>query len=215
MSFALAASAHQDTRSAVHSIKMIADSAANHRHNVVVALCYVMEALIHLQSVGTDCIEQAQTALASARSFQLDQHVREVPQIAVLVHFIDLSCSLQSLDVQQATQKADEIRQMLEGVLEDSRWRDDGSFTIPIRNQSDYAPAQSARDSAGIDSTLTFDWLPRQEVYAIGYLLNGITLSPRNAQDGRKAEKYLLEGLRITKGTMLSPSQAIKILTST
>jgi hypothetical protein len=165
-----------------------------------------MEALIHLHSTSADCIEQAQTALASARSFQLDKQVQEVPQIGMLLHLIDLSCSLHCLDIPQAVKKADEIRLLLEDVLKDSIWREDGVLEIPASTQPIQTSTQPSDDLTGSEqpgNSLTFHWLAKQEVYALGYLLNAITLSPRNAQDGRKGEKYLQEGLRITKGTTL------------
>jgi hypothetical protein len=191
---------------AITNIKTISSSASARGHRVIFVLCAILEALIHLQSSSAECIEQAQRALASARSFQLNQQVLEIPQISALIQLIDLSCSLQLLDISQATKKAEDMRPMLEQILKDSRWRDDGSFTVPVGNQAKSSSSESTNhftDNQESHNRLVFNWLPRQQVYALGYLLNGITFSPLNAQNGLKAEKYLKEGLGITKGKNL------------
>ena len=82
---------------------------------------------------------------------------------------------------------------------------DDGSFSVPVsRTHSSQSISQGSRGivAPGADGRdrLFFNWLPRRDAFALGYFLSGIALSHRGAQDGNKAEKYLREGVRMTRG---------------
>jgi hypothetical protein len=151
------------------------------------------------QSNSSESIEQAQRSLATARSCQLDPTVGSLPQFGALMQFVDLCSALQNFDPAQASSKIQAMQAILETVPDSNIWTPDGSFAIPIRRPE----ISVANLTNGVvrplpDGTvvLMFNWMPRQDIYALCCLLSGIALSHRNTIDGQKAEQMLREGLR-------------------
>lgn len=52
-----------------------------------------MEILSHFSAPNAESVEQVQTALASAWTYQLDTD-NQIPQLLVLTHMLDVACSL-------------------------------------------------------------------------------------------------------------------------
>ncbi|MCJ1268992.1 hypothetical protein MMC22_008880 [Lobaria immixta] len=159
-----------------------------------------LEAMTHLrQSNSTENIEQAQRALAVARSQQLDPAVSALPQLATLVQCVDLCSTLQKLDPPQAELKMRTLQTMLDTLPEGHSLTEEGSFAISIA----HARFSATKPSMGVvrsmpdgSTELVFNWLPRDDIYALGCLLSGIAITHRNTTDGQKAERMLKEGLR-------------------
>lgn len=176
----------------------------------------VIEALAHLQQgSGSDAIEQAQRAIASARSHQLNDELRSIPQLVTLIQMVDICCSVLEYDVNSSSQKLKAMQDMIDQTLNDPIWRQDGSFSVPLNGKS--PPGPSSMDTGDILQVengtlfLSFTWLPQHDLYALSYFLSSVTLSAKNAHDGRKAEKYLDEGLRMVQG-MYMPSVVYNFL---
>jgi len=167
----------------------------------------VTEALAHLQqSTSPDSIEQAQRALAIARSHQLDDEVRDIPQISTLIQMVDISCSLLEYDINQSAQKLQIMQTLMDQKINDPHWRDDGSFSIPLNGKSVGPSSADTGDILQVENgtlVLTLNWLPQHDLYALCYFLSSVTMSAKNSHDGRKAEKYLEEGLRMIRGVSL------------
>ena len=205
VSLSLDLSSHQDTLAALTHLKLIASVSRSHGHLAIFATASTLEALNHLRnSSSLESIEQAQRALAAARSIQMNSLVTKVPQLAALTYFVDLCCSLQNFDPTQATLKMQNMQVFLDPAIDGSHWTRDGSFPVPI-NQGE--PPQANRLSEGIVRTdtegswvLEFSWLPKEDIYALAYLLSGAAVGHRNASDGRKGEKFLKEGIRMLAG---------------
>lgn len=167
----------------------------------ILAIAATLEALTHLrESSSAESIEQAQRALAAARSSQLDPVVGGIPQLAVLTHFVDLCCTLKKFDPAQAVSKMQAMQKMLETVDTGHSWTDDGSFAIPTM----YSGTSKVRTNSGIvrsqtDGTLVlmFSWMPREDIYVLGFLLSSLALAHRNTTDGQKTEQMLKEGIRM------------------
>lgn len=163
-----------------------------------------LEAMTHLrQSNSTENIEQAQRALAVARSQQLDPAVSALPQLATLVQCVDLCSTLQKLDPPQAELKMRTLQTMLDTLPEGHSLTEEGSFAISIA----HARFSATKPSMGVvrsmpdgSTELVFNWLPRDDIYALGCLLSGIAITHRNTTDGQKAERMLKEGLRSQDG---------------
>ena len=171
----------------------------------VVVTAAVLEALTHVRcGNNTESLEHAQSALATARSYQLDDSLKALPQLTGMMHFVDVFCSLRAFDPAQALAKMQAMHSSLAPSPSDSEWNDDGFLAVPLSQpvliQKDLGPRGIiAKDDRGKD-VLWFKWLSRSDVYALAYFISGAVSSHRNAWQGQKAEKYFREGLRMTQG---------------
>lgn len=200
----LSMSSQQDFVAAVHQLQKIADLAQKTGDHAVLAFAAVVEALAHLQSSSPDSTDQAQRALATARQVQLNQDVTSIPQIQVLVQFVDLCCSLRRSYLEQIGQKLFTMQQIMDQIVDDSRWLDDGTVFLPLTAKSVQGMAltggEIVRERNG-RHVLTLSWLPKMDVYTVGYLLSAVATSHKNAQGEHKAELFLEEGLALIRST--------------
>ncbi|RLL94617.1 hypothetical protein CFD26_102343 [Aspergillus turcosus] len=211
VSLSLSASAHQDPVSALQHLHKISNMANRHGDKAVAAMSAVIEALAHLQhGTSSDAIEQAQRAVAVARSHQLNDELRHIPQLSTLVQMVDICCSLLEYDVNQSSQKLKVMQDLMDERLSDPNWHADGSFSIPLSGRSAGPSSIDTGDILQVQNgtlLLSFNWLPQHDLYALCYFLSSITLSSKNSYDGRKAEKFLQEGIRMVKGSFKAPQE--------
>ncbi|KAJ6151077.1 hypothetical protein N7470_007671 [Penicillium chermesinum] len=174
VSLSLSSSSHQETLHALQHLNKITALSGRNADKAVSAMAAVIEALAHLQQgSGSDAIEQAQRAIASARSHQLNDELRNIPQLVTLIQMVDICCSVLEYDINRpSSMDTGDILQVENGTL-----------------------------------FLSFTWLPQHDLYALSYFLSSVTLSAKNSHDGRKAEKYLDEGLRMVQGSFTSPQE--------
>lgn len=176
---------------------------ANHNGDYAIyAFASIMQALVALQASSPDAVILAQRSLANARQLQLNPDVAEQAQMQILMEFIDLDCSLQEANLQQIEQKMKSMQQVLYERMGDSSWHDDGTVYLPVSKRSLHGAALQEGGTI-IERNgkpyLPFRWLPKTVVEAIGYLLSATSVSHKNASDGGKAEKYLVEGLKLLR----------------
>ncbi|KAE8388816.1 cohesin loading factor-domain-containing protein [Aspergillus alliaceus] len=209
VSLSLSSSAHQDSVAALQNLHKIANMANRNGDKAVSAMSAVIEALAHLQQGSSfDSIEQAQRALAVARSHQLNDELRHIPQLTTLVQMVDICCSLLEFDINQSSQKLKNLQDLMDERLNDLNWRADGSFSIPLSGKSAGPSSIDTGDILQVQNGtlfLSFNWLPQHDLYALCYFLSSITLSCKNSYDGRKAEKFLQEGIRMVQGSFKAP----------
>ncbi|WEW61541.1 hypothetical protein PRK78_007031 [Emydomyces testavorans] len=177
----------------------------------IVVVSSIIEALVHLQhSSSGDSIEQAQRAIAMARSHQLHKSVGDAPHINTMIQMADICCSVLEYDIPQAAQKLQILQKNMDQNINSPLWQDDGSFSVPLSQE---ATIQSTGESGDIfqlengNRVLMLTWLPEVDIYALCYFLSSVTLSAKNSQDGHKAEKYLQEGLRMIRGSLEAPQE--------
>ena len=191
---------HQDMQSALSQLGHIMSLSSGYGDKAILAIATTMEALLSLRhSSDADSIENAQRNLATIRSLQLDPKISELPQLAVLAALVDLCCHLQQYDPGQAIAKMQVMQAALKTVNESESWAADGSFVIPISG----ARMPSCRSRNGVirreeDGSLVFmlNWISKDDVYNLGYLLSGIALAHKNTTDGQKSEHMLEEGIK-------------------
>jgi Cohesin loading factor len=206
---------HQDFVAAVHHLQKTADLAHRRGDHAVFAFANVTEALAHLQSSSSDSIDQAQRALAATRQVQLSQDVNSVPQIQVLVQYVDLCSSLKKANPQQIDQKLSEMQQVMDQIVDDPNWLDDGCLYLPLMPKSAQGVASMGGDIVKEKNgrpVLALTWLPKRDLYSIGYLLSAIASSHKNAQGNHKAELCLDEGLELSRrslNTSKLPSESL------
>ncbi|KAJ5873484.1 uncharacterized protein N7473_013357 [Penicillium subrubescens] len=211
VTLSLSSSSHQDSVQALQHLNKISAMASRNGDKAVAAMAAVIEALAHLQQgTGSDAIEQAQRAVAVARSHQLNDELRHIPQLVTLTQMVDICCSLLEYDVPQASQKLKVLQTLADETLNDPNWRADGSFSIPLNGKSAGPSSIDTGDILQVQNgmvLLSFNWLPQHDLYALSYFLSSITLSAKNSYDGRKAEQFLDEGLRMVQGGFTTPQE--------
>ncbi|KAJ5806065.1 uncharacterized protein N7503_003667 [Penicillium pulvis] len=211
VSLSLSSPSHQDSVQALQHLNKISTMATRNGDKAVSAMAAVIEALAHLQQGGSsDSIEQAQRAVAIARSHQLNDELRHIPQLVTLIQMVDICCSILEYDVNQSAQKLKVMQSLVDETLSNSNWRSDGSFSVPLNGKSAGPSSIDTGDILQVESgtlLLSFNWLPQHDLYALSYFLSSITLSAKNSYDGRKAEKYLDEGLRMIQGSFTAPQE--------
>ncbi|KAF7507038.1 hypothetical protein GJ744_010966 [Endocarpon pusillum] len=201
-SLSLSMPSHQDFVAAIHQLQGIADLAHRKRDQAIFAFAGITEALAHLQSSSPDSGNYAQRALAKARQVQLDQDVSSVPQILVLLQFVDLCCSLRQSNLEQIGQNLATMQQIMDQIVDDVSWLDDGTILLPLTSKSAQCLALNGggivqeRDSKHV---LALAWLPKKDVYTVGYLLSAVATSYKNAQGDHKAEQFIDEGLALVR----------------
>ena len=193
-------SSHQNLIAALNLFKSITSMSSRYGDKAVLAIGTTLEALTCLRiSTSAEYIEEAQRALAGVRSLQLDPATGEIPQLTVLVSFVDLCCQLQQFEPHQAMSKMQIMQSALKTVESCQSWTDDGTFGIPMA----IARMPVCKSQTGIvrrrnnDSIiLMFNWMPKEDIYNAGYLLGGASMANRNTVDGQKSEHMLEEGIK-------------------
>ena len=209
-SLSLQVSSVQENLTAINHLRFITNLSNSRNDNAIAATASIMEALAHLhRSNSTESIEQAQRALAATRSAQLDPAAQSVPQLAAMAYFVDLCCSLQQNDPSQAIAKMTAMQTSLDQSISNGQWTDDGLCYIPISRESGSSLQGNGslsgivKTSADQEYAMAISWLPREDIYELGYLLSAAVVMHRNATDGQKAEKYLKEASRTLEGRRL------------
>ena len=204
VSLSFDSSSPQDILSAVIQLRVISTLSDKYRDKSILALAAVLEALAHLRLPhDLEYMEQAQRALAVARSSQLHTGIGHAPQLTAMIHFVDLCWTLRSADPVQLTQKLQALQASLESVHDGHPWTDNGSFAIPtIHSQGALAASHASiiQDTADGTQNLLFSWVPRKDIYNLGFLLSGVCTAHKNTVDGFKSEQMLQEGIRRLEG---------------
>ena len=193
---------HHDFVAAIHHLQKIAELARRRGDQAIFAFAAVTEALAHLQRSSTDSIDQAQRALAATRQVQLSQDVAGLPQMQVLVQFVDLCCSIRQSNLEQIDQKLSTMQQIMDQTVDDANWLDNGTILLPLASKSVSGIASMGGDivqERGGRHFLAMAWLPKKDVYAVGYLLSAVATSHKNAQGDHKAELFIDEALALIR----------------
>ena len=200
VSLSLESLSQQDGLSALNYLRAISAMSDRYGDKAVRAVASTLEALIHLRLASSaESIEQAQRALAVARGSQLDPAVGQIRQLAAMTHFVDLCCTLQSNDPVQAIPKLQAMQATLETVHEGHSWTEAGTFTVPISQARGLQTASHTgiiQDGIDGSQVLLFDWMPKEDIYNLGFLLSGVCTAYKNTLDGLKSEQMLKEGIR-------------------
>jgi Cohesin loading factor len=213
----LSMASHQDFVAAIHQLQKAAHLANRKGDQAVFAFAGITEALAHLQSSSSDSIEQAQRALATTRQVQLSQDFNVIPQIQVLVQFVDLCCSLQQFNPEQIGQKLSTMQHYMDQIVDDANWLDDGTIYLPLTSKSVQGIASHGGDIVQERNGkyfLTLSWLPKRDVYTVGYLLSAVATSHKNAGGDHKAELFLDEGLALIRSSFDSPKSTSQPLSA-
>ena len=197
---------HHDIHAAVQHLRAVTELAEKQGDSAIRVTSSTCEALMHIFSGTVESIEQANHALASARSLQLDTNLSNIPQIWALLDCVDLACSLLRYSHEEAKDKMSTMQKLLDDLYENAAWPDDGSLSIPLRCGHDGSLTATTggiftRDKNDNDFLL-LQWLSKRDLYVVGYIMSSIATQLRNASDS-KAQSYLLQALKMMKGEFL------------
>lgn len=192
VSLALQVPGRPETSSALQQLHAIA-SHAERGDKAIYVTCCALEAMIHLRSSAADRLEQAQRAIASARSLQLELSAKQMGSINILIDYIDVACSIQQ------GQPSQEKLTALQSKVDQNVKPDNGAFAVLIEKSSApnltfstggvFRKADDGRDE------LVFAWLPQNDFGMLAYYLSGLVVVTKE-----KGTKYLQEGHLLTQG---------------
>jgi hypothetical protein len=197
--FKLGAS-HQDLVVALQNLRAISELASSEDDAAVSLLCATYEALLHLKSMTASCVEEAQRAVAAAKSLQLHPLAKPLSQLWALLDCVEVICYLMEGKPAMAAEKAEQMAPIMDNIREHPKTGDDGLLLIPLQED----PGPLTESTCGIfrrvdeKDYLVFHWLPQRDLWAFCFLLNAITTQARTFAD-KKSEVYLREGLKIMK----------------
>lgn len=191
---------YQDFAAAAQNIKGIAELALRENDAAISLLCAVYDALIHLQSLSTTSVDEAQRAVATAKSFQFQVTAKSLRPIWILLDCIEIACYLMEGNHSMAGQKAEQLAPIMDDIQAVPKQTDDGLLRVPLEGLFASLTEHSCQIFTRIDGKdhLTFQWLPLRDLWALCFLLNAIAAQARTFAD-QKAELYLTEGLKIIK----------------
>ncbi|KAK7185348.1 hypothetical protein DPSP01_011113 [Paraphaeosphaeria sporulosa] len=195
VSLALQVPGRPETSSALQQLHAIAAHAEPKGDKAIYVTCCALEAMIHLRSSASDRLEQAQRAIASARSLQLELSVKQLGSITILIDYIDVACSIQQ------GQPSQEKLTALQSKVDQNVKPDNGAFSVLIERSSApnltfstggvFRKADDGRDE------LVFAWLPRSDFGMLAYYLSGLVVVTKE-----KGTKYLQEGHALTQAAL-------------
>lgn len=209
----------QDISVILRHLAALNDHADAHEHVSVRIITALLEAMVHLRSGDRMAVEQASRSLTTARTHQLESVMTEIPQLRATMDLLDLGCTfLQPVSPDQFSQRVNQFHQWLDETARVSGWTADGSFLLPIKPSSN---SDIEEDTGGIfrrssngSIALAFMWLSRSQLYMTGYMLSGVALMSKNPED-RRAEKTLVEGLKLNISASNPPAMPVKLAENT
>lgn len=195
---------HHDIAAAIDNLHKINALAESRGDCAILVVSHTLEAMIHLRSLTSDNVEQAQRAVAAARTYQLQSSVKGLTQVWALLDCIDLACSLSEYHHDQQSHKVEVMQKLMDDAIGSESWRMDGQFAVPLES----SPSSLTESTCGIfertkgKDYLMFSWLRSRDLWALCYLLSGIAASKGGME--RKIA-HLTEGLIIVTGESTTP----------
>ncbi|KAF2206992.1 hypothetical protein CERZMDRAFT_71875 [Cercospora zeae-maydis SCOH1-5] len=186
---------HHETVSLVRYLTALSAVATRHYHVSVQIVAHTIEALVHLRARTSDSINLAIRAMASARMHQLTPEMQAMPQVRALLNYLDVGCSLIRFDRKVADAKVQAMQSELDNGTQGEAWnnKDACALYISLGHCND---GELEADSGGVfqqasngEVCLAFAWLTKQQAYAVGYLMSG--LSKLDGSTVPEAAKYL------------------------
>ena len=194
----------------LNTVKALADEERNISVQIVAAS---IEAVIHLRIGSSEAGDLAQRAMAAARMHQLGPEMQALPQMRGLLDCLDLTWALVQLDHKQAAEKMQQMHANLDKGTRDAGWTKDGSFTIDLGPTDNEELDQDAKGIMKIkdgQAGLVVKWITGAQLYALGYLLSGVTTLFVSSGDS-KVENFIGEGIKMTKAPPSHVRQSLSV----
>lgn len=210
--FAIENGDHSGSHGAFHQLEQLQHTAKQNSDHAIYAFAAVFESLLHLKTSLPDRITNSERAYAKAREVQLNPDVENHPQISVLLEFIDIMWTINTVQDEVLEKKRKSLSTTLYKHLDEKTWKEDGSIWLPINPRSlkglETQPDGLIHEQNG-RYFMTLGWIDRLEVEAIGFLINGVCIAPQNHYLRSRAEKYMTEGYKVPEEALQSHSPLI------
>jgi hypothetical protein len=125
-----------------------------------------LEAMVHLRSSAPDRLEQAQRAIAAARSLQLQVSVKQLGSFGTLVDIIDVVCGIQT-GIPDGKKSTALIGSVLDDATKSLR-SENGAFTVVIERSFGGSLTSDTggifRKNSEARDELVFGWLPQEDL---------------------------------------------------
>ena len=133
----------------------------------------LMEALAHLKSNNPESVENAQSSIAAAWSYQTETD-SQIPQLLSLAHIIDVACSIRMGSPMVMLTKLDAMQRMMDSALKGEEWGiSTESIAIPISRtpKSSQVVSSDTRTVLGIGhdgrDNLMISFLSKKDAYSL------------------------------------------------
>ncbi|EAT91351.2 hypothetical protein SNOG_01702 [Parastagonospora nodorum SN15] len=158
---------------ALQQLHAIAAHSERRGDRAIYVACNALEALVHLRSGAADRLEQAQRAIASARSLQLQVSAEQLGSFGTLLDIIDVTCGIHN-GVPDGTKST----ALISGVLDekaDALQSHTGILTVVIERSSGGSMTFDSggifrKNPAGCDE-LVFVWLPKEDLQTLCFFI--------------------------------------------
>jgi hypothetical protein len=201
--FQLASSNPGEIHGAIVQMQKITNLAKQCGDSPVLAFAAAIEALLHLSSSSHEAVVASQEALAKARALQLNPDVVAIPQLTVMLEFVDIGCSIRDTNIADTERKRKTMHEVIIETTEKDSWRDDGTIFIPVSRKS-LMGIQVQANKHVLERNgrhfITFSWLSKVEAEALGFLLSADSSKHKSGADGGKAVRFAEEGLDRVRG---------------
>lgn len=168
------------------------------------------EALLHLRNPSDDSIQQAQQAIASARTFQLGDQAKELGPLFTLLDMIDLACSLQCNIGREASRKMAVMQRTIDEKAAPLDPNGSGSFGVQLDRTTGGELTLNTggvfeKSSEGRDR-LCFSWLNQRDIYILAHFLCGAgsflppPVDTKSKPQTQSAEQHLEKALSYVHG---------------
>lgn len=198
--FHLSTSTTRDLHSAINHIEKLERSSSGNGDKAIAAFSNIVCALLHLQTSDLDAVSASQQALAKARAFSMDGEVYSFHQMALMMEFIDLCCSIREGNREQGNEKRTRMHDVWQALEEKGGWRHDGHMLLIPINKSSIRGVQLQVGGLVVEAhgehVLPFSWIDMKDAETWSFLLSAISTSHKNVSDPqRKAQKFIEMGL--------------------
>ncbi|KAI4609125.1 hypothetical protein J4E83_008766 [Alternaria metachromatica] len=154
---------------ALQQLHAIQDHADRRGDRAIYVACHVLEAMVHLRSGASDRLEQAQRAIAAARSLQLQVSAKQLGSFGTLIDIIDIASGIQKGSPNP--QKSTALLESILGDKDEQGSSQSGVFTVLIERSFGghltFDTAGIFRKNAEQKDELVFAWLPKEDLQAL------------------------------------------------
>lgn len=199
---------------AVYQLERIQQTAKLSSDHVIYVFAALMETLIRLNETAQDSSENAQRALAKARSLQLNPEIENHPQIVSLIDVLDVLCCLTSekIDTEQLLQRRKIMAKTIANVIQRSEnWTKDELIWLRVNTSSTKGlPSQEGGLVQEVDGKLyiALEWMGKLELEGVGYLINALCWSVAGRPSHEKAKEYMYQGYKIPNDEIFHPASS-------
>ena len=158
----------------MENIRSIGTLAAQRNDKAVSVMAALLEGIVHLKAGRDDTVVRVQTCIAQASKYQLDTST-QIPQLAVLMHLLDLACSMLQKLPESITTKLKSLQKCMDEFRETPAWSGISTeLLLPLRKHSTSSPTICGDTAAVIrPGNPELDYLvlksfSKAEAYALG-----------------------------------------------